>query len=84
MIERQAVSPTAAISHRRCDLKKPISAKPWVLSRGSTATPQRGNVGPMGLKRLLASRLRALPWAVLGRTFGATVKNERYLRNYQF
>ncbi len=41
------------MSHQRCDLKKP-RAKPWVDNRGRTATPQRGNVGPLGLDRLLA------------------------------
>ncbi len=59
------------MSHQRCDLKKP-RAKPWVDNRRRTATPQRGNVGPMGRDRLLAIIPRASPWAILGRAVGAT------------
>jgi hypothetical protein len=42
-------------SHQRCDLKKPIRAKPWVDNRARTATPHTGNVGPMGFDRSWAT-----------------------------
>ena len=48
----------------RCDLKKP-GAKPWVdYPVCELQRPKRGNVGPIGLDRLLAIIPGASPWAI--------------------